>query len=268
MQECIRNNFKRKLKNAQLISSSGERLDFIAEYCQKELLNRIQSYGEHHKNLSKIKRKGLLLYEQGPRFLIELINQQLTFDQVPLSSLLNKQLVNSLPNAQYDTVVSNLAFDWVNETDFIGQLQNNLIEEGVFWFSAYGPRTMEKTQSLLSSIEPSPHFNDFYDLKDIGDALAGAGFKDVIVDSTIINLEYESADRLICDAKQVFGLNMHPKRTRKLTAKITLNRFIEIVEQKIKSETKYQDQVEILIAHGLKKSNSMVRVDIPIQTSN
>ncbi len=195
--------------------------------------------------------KGLLLYEQSPSFILNL-PKEIEFDQLPFAACIPPAALQNdiILNSHYQVLLSNLAFDWLDAAAFIQTVQRMLAPEGRCWFSAYGEQTAVRSKSLLAEVDSYPHFNAFYSLQEIGDALLGNGFKEVVVESNIIKLEYTSAKVLAADANKIFGVNMHPEQRMTLSGKELYKTFCKHVEQIIQAEGKYVETVEIMLVHA------------------
>ncbi len=263
MPQQLKKNVWRKMHN-QNLHSAGPQSDFIARLCAKKMSEHVEQLKvSQHQTDSK----GLLLYQRDVECLAGVTGSVSAFDQVPFSMIQKspEKLMAMLPAEQYSILLSNLAFNWVEAGLFIRLMDYLLEPEGEFWFSCYGSLTAGGTRSILSKIDNYPHFNVFYDLQDIGDALLGTGFKDVVLESSVINLEYDSVAALLADAERIYGVNTHPERRSGLTPVGVLDEFKARVGAAIASEGKFTEQVEILIAHGKKPTMSGLNGVIPVR---
>lgn len=155
-----------------------------------------------------------------------------------------------LPANEYQILLSNLAFNWLDPANFIPLMRQLLVPAGVCYFSAYGPQTASHSRALLANLDRHPHFNDYYALQDIGDALSDAGFQEIVVETYSFELEYQAVDALLKDAVKVFGVNLHPDRRKSLSPKDLLHEFGRQIEQIILEEGKFIETVEVLLAHA------------------
>jgi len=201
-------------------------------------------------------RKGLLLYEQQNDSLEVFSKDTVLWDQIPFTALLDDpDGVNQLlPADDYSLLLSNLAFDWVDAGRFIGNVKDLLGAHGRFWFTAFGAGTAITSRGILAEIDSYVHFNDFYEMQEIGDALLGAGFKDVSVVSSSYTLEYSHVDVLLADAYRIFAINTNEKRRHNLGGRGVLEAFKARVGDIIAGQGVYAEQVEIVVAHGRKAS--------------
>jgi malonyl-CoA O-methyltransferase len=253
----------RKLLKQRLRGVAAKQ-DFVACLSAEKLLQCIEIPGASpdHEN-SRV----MALYERETGLSRGMVEQGLMIDQVPFDMIEAgpEQLMSMLAASQYSHIVCNLAFDWVDAGVFIRLLDHLLKPDGEFWFSCYGPLTANSTRSILSDIDQYAHFNEYYDVRDVGDALLGAGFKAVVLESSMTNLEYDSADALLADAVRVFGVNTLPDRRKGLMSGGVLHEFKKRVETKIQSNGRFTEQVEMLIAHGKKPDVPALSGVIPVR---
>lgn len=256
-------NILRKLSK-QRQQNVGSQQDFVARRSAELILQRMLDSSAVQ---SQDARRALHLYARECKASSQLRAVIERIDQLPFKHIQTSitRIMAMLPAGKYNVVFSDLVFDWLNAGSFIRMQEYLLAPEGVFWFSCYGPSTAVKSRSILSEIDLSPHFNEFYDLRDVGDALLGAGFKDVVLESSIARLEYDSVDAVMADAVRVFGVNSHPERRRSLMSSGVLRQFKRRLEEQIRTEGKFTEQVEIMIAHGKKSSVPGMGSIIPVR---
>jgi hypothetical protein len=238
--------------------------DFVAKLGAKIISQRMQNASivrsRNSERVMHLYCRGNEVSVSSPRVFEQI--DQLPFRQIDTSI---PRTMSMLPFGQYDVVYSNLVFDWLNAGEFIRMQDYLLAPEGTFWFSCFGPLTAIRSRSILSEIDLIPRFNEFYEMRDIGDALLGAGFKDVVLESTITTLEYDSVEAVMADAIRVFGVNAHPDRHRNMTHPRVLKQFKLRLKEEIRANGKFTEQLEILVAHGRKSSVSMTGGTIPVR---
>ena len=224
--------------------------DVVADIAQGLLLDCIDEYTRSNNENAK----ALLLYEKTPEMLATLSGGQIEWDQIPFYAAMNNQVKvpSGIPTHEYAILLSNLAFDWLDAGLFIRQLSDLLAADGVFCFTSFGAGTALNSRTILAELDDYAHFNDFYELQDIGDALLGAGFKDVSLSSSFINLEYTSLDVLLADARRIFGVNLNPKQRKTLGGRGVFEAFKERVRKIICEQGVFTEQLEIVVAHGRK----------------
>ncbi len=211
----------------------------------------------------------LCLYERDDESIQKYQQQGGIWSQIPFSESFNQDEHHSvLTPSTYDLIVSNLAIDWLDAGAFIAQLQSLLSPEGEFRFTSLGSATAVNSRSLLSELDPYPHFNEFYEMQDIGDALLGAGFKDVSLLTHRYTLEYGNVDVLLADAYRLFGVNSHPKRRRNLGGRKVLQAFKAAVTAQINEQGLFREQIEIVVAYGKKAAIPVMGGEIPVRVGS
>lgn len=125
-----------------------------------------------------------------------------------------------LPDDCVDLVYSNLALQWVNDTDAaFAEFRRVLRGGGLIMFSTFGPDTLRELREAWSSVDGFTHVNRFLDLHDIGDALVRAGFVEVVMDVEHFTLTYDTARDLVRDLKVIGAHNVNAGRARGLTGR-------------------------------------------------
>ncbi len=249
---CHKTSIARKLqKQAALYSKKAVEdciLTLSHALCIDNITELISAVGS-----AKGPVRGMCLHEQNNVLLSSLIDTNLSIDQTPFMDGLSEDVLNGhlSPLEQYDFVVSNLAFDWIDAGNFIRISQGLLKPNGLLWFSAYGASTASNTVSILNELDGcTTHFNVFYTMQDIGDALLGTGYKEVVLDSTKVNLEYASVEALLADAVRIMGCHCADQPRKGLSSHEKLRAFKARVNEIIEVEGKYVEQVEILTARA------------------
>lgn len=196
----------------------------------------------------------MLLFERDTDAITSYAVGGLQWDQIPFvaSAGLSIEQISQVGERRYAVVLSNLAFDWVDAGGFIQLLYSLLSDDGDFWFSCFGAGTASTSRSILSDLNSHSHFNDFFELQDVGDALFSAGFKDVSVSSTVFKLEYTEFEVLIADAHRIFGLNMNQSAQPKIYDRASYRALKLQVESCIREQGVYVEHIEIMVAHGRK----------------
>lgn len=211
--------------------------------------------------------KGMLLYEHDKDAIAAFSEQGQIWDQIPFSASTAglSSATEGLVEREYRAVISNLAFDWLDAGLFIRQLSDLLMPNGVFWYTAYGAGTAVNSRTILAGLDQYAHFNDFYEMQEIGDALAGAGFKEVSLSSHVYTLEYVSVEVLMADAYRLFGVNLNKQRRRDLGGRAVLKAFKDRVASQIKEKGVFSEQIELIIAYGRKAASQEGRSAIPVK---
>lgn len=219
--------------------------------------------------------KGMLLYEPDKDAIAAFSSQKLvgdqtlTWDQIPFSASITGLSGGTagMLDGEYQALISNLAFDWLDAGLFIRQISNLLVARGVFWFTAYGAGTAIKSRTILAELDQYAHFNDFYEMQEIGDALAGAGFNEVSLSTHIYTLEYTCVEVLMADAYRLFGMNLNKQRRRNLAGRAALRSFKEGVSAQIKQKGVFEEKIELVVAYGRKAAEQANGSMIPVKVN-
>ena len=214
--------------------------------------------------------KGLLFYEHDVKAIKVFSDSTLIWDQIPFaaSSARMPEAPSGVAAGAYEVLISNLAFDWLDAGLFIAQISDLLAEKGVFWFTAYGAGTAITSRAILSELDQYAHFNDFYEMQEIGDALAGAGFKEVSLSTNVYTLEYTSVEVLMADAYRLFGANQNKQRRRGLGGRTVLKAFKDKVAAEIKEKGVFSEKIELVVAYGRKAALQECGSTIPVKVGS
>lgn len=108
----------------------------------------------------------------------------------------------------FDLIVSNLNIHWINDLPgLLLQIKSLLKPGGTFIASLYGGVTLNKLRYLFYKIEDQhntghrAHISPMITAIDMASLMQRANFKDPIVESDIVNVEFTSIKRLIEDLK-------------------------------------------------------------------
>lgn len=113
-----------------------------------------------------------------------------------------------LANNSIDLVFSNLTLQWCNDLpQTFKEIWRVLKPEGLFVFSTFGPDTLKELRQSWRAVDDQPHVNRFDDMHDIGDWLMASGFKDPVMESEMLTLQYDSVNFLMQDLRMI-GANV------------------------------------------------------------
>jgi malonyl-CoA O-methyltransferase len=124
-----------------------------------------------------------------------------------------------LANATADAVFSNLTLQWCDVQKVAGEIHRMLKPQGLFMFTTFGPDTLKELRAAFRKVDDQPHVNDFVDMHDIGDMLAGAGFADPVMDQETITLTYTDLKSMLRELKGIGAHNVLPGRATGLMGK-------------------------------------------------
>ena len=90
-----------------------------------------------------------------------------------------------------------------------------------------------------------PHVNDYPDMHDIGDELQTAGFRDSVMDTERLTLEYPDVMSLMRELKGIGAHNVASQRSHGLTGKSRLQSMLQAYEP-FRRENRYPASYEII----------------------
>ena len=131
-----------------------------------------------------------------------------------------------------DLVFSSLTYQWSNDLDRVySEACRFLTPNGPLVFAMLGPDTLKELRTSWAAVDDDIHVNDFIDMHDVGDALARAGFQDIVMDVENITLEYPDCIQLMRELKRVGARNVNTSRQKSLTGKNKMQQMITAYEQ-------------------------------------
>ncbi len=124
------------------------------------------------------------------------------------------------PAQRFDLVVSNLTLQWCNDVDRVfAEVKRVLRPGGLFMFTTFGPDSLKELRDCWSRVDKATHVSAFYDMHDLGDALARNGFADPVMDVEHVVMTYPDLKKLVTDLRMIGASNATQGRRRGLTAK-------------------------------------------------
>jgi len=89
---------------------------------------------------------------------------------------------------------------------------------GLLLFTTLGPDSLLQLRRAWAEVDAYPHVHEFADMHNIGDALVRAGFRDPVVNTEMITINYARLDRLVEDLRAIAATNLSAARRRGLTS--------------------------------------------------
>ncbi len=121
---------------------------------------------------------------------------------------------------RFDLVVSSLTLQWCNHIDRVfAEVKRVLRPGGLFMFTTFGPDSLKELRSCWSKVDDATHVSAFYDMHDLGDALARSGFADPVMDVEHLVMTYPDLKKLVTDLRMIGATNATRGRRRGLTGK-------------------------------------------------
>lgn len=142
-------------------------------------------------------------------------------------SLINADL-EALPftNNSFDLVFANQAIHWANSLPLaMDEIKRVMQIDGCLMFSTLGPGSLKEFKAAWAKVDQYAHAHDFIDMHNLGDLLLARGFKDPVVDTENITVQYKTPMHLIRNLKAQGVRNINSKRSRGLTGKKTWEDF-------------------------------------------
>jgi malonyl-CoA O-methyltransferase len=118
-------------------------------------------------------------------------------------------------------------------------------------------------------VDLAPHTLPFVDMHDFGDQLVEAGFAEPVMDMEKITVTYDSADKLLADARALGG---NPLRTRRkgLLGKGANARLKAGLEKQRRPDGKLALTFEVIYGHAFRPAprvtssgEAIIRFDLP-----
>jgi len=136
-----------------------------------------------------------------------------------------------LGDGTLDLILSNLTLQWCPElTGTFRDLARALSPGGLLLFSTFGPDTLKELRESWAQADRHIHVNDFPDMHDIGDTMAAAGLKDVVMDVDRITVDYPDVYALMRELKAMGAHNVNRDRPHGLTGKGRIARLLAAYE--------------------------------------
>lgn len=150
-----------------------------------------------------------------------------------------------------DLLISNLMLQWSNNLEeTLRGFHAALAPNGLLLFASFGPDTLKEIRQSWSTVDDTPHTNDFADMHEIGDAMLKAGFIDPVTDMETVTMTYANVRQLMRDIKQIGASNTHHDRQKGLMGKQKLQAFEHAYEQFKTADGLYPATWEIVYGHA------------------
>lgn len=141
--------------------------------------------------------------------------------------------MHSLPLAarSADLIFSNLALQWSYDLHTVFREFRRIMKaDAMLVFTCFGPDTLCELKQAWRAVDDRPHVNDHPDMHDVGDVLLAAGFRDPVMDTERLTLEYPDVMSLMRDLKGIGAHNVASERKHGLTGKTRLNNMLQAYE--------------------------------------
>ena len=154
-----------------------------------------------------------------------------------------------LADNSVDLVFANLTLQWCDPRNSFAEVQRVLRPDGLLMFTSLGPDTLTELRQSWATVDDYPHVNMFYDMHDIGEAMASSGLAEPVLDTDRYTLTYETALALMTDLKTLGAHNVNTDRRRGLTGKAALQKVAKAYEV-FRSDTLLPATYEVIYGHA------------------
>jgi len=169
-----------------------------------------------------------------------------------------------------DLVWSNLALHWHPQPDRVFAEWHRVLKVGgLLMFSCFGPDTLQELRTAFADVDLAPHTLPFVDMHDFGDQLVEAGFAEPVMDMEKITVTYDTAEKLLADARALGG---NPLQTRRkgLLGKQAYQRMLQGLEKQRRADGKLALTFEVIYGHAFRPAprvtssgEAIIRFDLP-----
>ena len=141
--------------------------------------------------------------------------------------------MHSLPLAarSIDLIFSSLAMQWSYDLPAVfSEFRRIMKADAMLVFTCFGPDTLHELKQAWRTVDDLPHVNDYPDMHDIGDELLAAGFREPVMDTERLTLEYPDVMSLMHELKGIGAHNVASQRSHGLTGKTRLKNMLQAYE--------------------------------------
>ena len=236
-------DYQTKILKRARISLDLANHNFLIKLSEKQILNKINNFSSKVEVLVELGSNSNIgdMYNKNNNYFFVSIDNSINFIKQNSSS--NNNIIvdeNILPfkKKSISGVISCLYVDSIfNSENLFSNVYNILKSNGFLIFSIFGTKTMENIKECFIKVEErkyngiSLRFHPLFDLNTIGNKLKQIGFKNVIVETEIIRVKYNSLFKLMRDLRGMGMTNNLLNRSKFFTPK---NLFYEVNELLIK----------------------------------
>ena len=170
---------------------------------------------------------------------------------------------NQLPfkSSSIDFVCSNLMLQWIQDPSLVFKEVNRVLKpDSLFFFSSFGPDTLNELKSSWAVVDSGNHVNNFIDMHDLGDQLTGCGFQSPIMEMEKITLTYSEVEDLMLDLKSL-GANKVFSQSKGLVGK---NKFTSMknMYESYRTDGKIPATYEVIYGHAWTASNNFSPISL------
>tara|TARA_B100000242_G_C42996094_1_gene462613 strand:+ start:301 stop:1104 length:804 start_codon:yes stop_codon:yes gene_type:complete len=236
-------DYKSKTLKRTRISSGFANHNFLIKLSEDEILKKITNFSSKVKILIELGSNSDIgrLYKNNNNNYFVSTDSSIDF-LIKNSSSNNKLVVdeNNLPFKQNSVsgIISCLYFDSIdNSENLFSNIYKILEKNGFFIFSTFGTKTIENVKKCFIKVEEkrykgiSLRFHPLFDIDLIGNKIKQIGFKNVVVESEIINVKYKCLFKLMYDLRGMGVTNNLANRTKFFTPKSFFNEVNKLLSK-------------------------------------
>ncbi len=228
------------LKRAR-ISSNLVNHNFLIKLSENQILNKINNFSSKVKVLVELGSNSSIgeKYRKSKNCLFISVDNSIDFLKQNSSSKNNLVVnENNLPFKQESIsgIISCLYIDSIIDSEnLFSNIYKILKNDGFLIFSIFGTKTMENVKDCFIKIEEKKYngislrFNPLFDVDLIGNNLKQIGFKNVIVETEIVKVKYNSLFKLMRDLRGMGITNNLSNRSKFFTPKSLFNEVNEFL---------------------------------------
>lgn len=234
-------DYQSKMRKRNRISSDLASYNFLIKLSEKVILTKINSFSQKVEVLIELGSNSSIgrLYQNNND--THFISIDSSIDFLKQNSCTNYNLVvdeNILPFKQDSVsgIISCLYFDTIDNSETLySNIYKILNKNGFLIFSIFGTKTIENVKKCFINVEEkryggiSLRFHPLFDIDVIGNKLKQIGFKNVIIESEIINVKYNSLFKLMRDLRGMGVTNNLINRRKFFTPKSLFNEVNEFL---------------------------------------
>jgi malonyl-CoA O-methyltransferase len=122
-----------------------------------------------------------------------------------------------LATGSVDLIISNLMLQWCDPDAVFAEFRRVLAPSGSLSFTTLGPGTLRELRASWAAVDSHAHVNRFIDVRDLGVALARAGFATSLFYVEHYTLTYAKVRELAMDLKAIGAHHVTAGRSKGLT---------------------------------------------------
>jgi len=156
--------------------------------------------------------------------------------------------MHALPLAarSIDLIFSSLALQWSYDIPAVFSAFRRVMKpNAMLIFTCFGPDTLHELKQAWRAADDLPHVNDYPDMHDIGDELMAAGFREPVMDTERLTVEYPDVMSLMRELKGIGAHNVASQRQQGLTGKTHLQAMLQAYEQ-FRHDDRYPASYEVI----------------------